>query len=112
MVNEDRIFWHNNTLIYTARIVQQALAEMNIEPPHSPDLNPIKNLWALLKAKIYKIRPDLVYMLNNDQTKEILVATAQQAWDELDIQHLQHLSETMPNRVRAIIESQGWYTPY
>ncbi|KAJ5578155.1 uncharacterized protein N7459_007119 [Penicillium hispanicum] len=47
-------------------------------------------------------------MANNDQTKEILVATAQQAWDELDIQHLQHLSETMPNRVRAIIESQGW----
>jgi hypothetical protein len=65
-----------------------------------------------LKAKIYELRPDLVHMRNNDQTKEILVATAQQAWDELDIRHLEHLSETMPHRVEAIIESDGWYTPY
>jgi hypothetical protein len=40
-------------------------------------------------------------------TKEILVATAQQAWDELELRHLEHLSETMPHRVEAIIESQG-----
>ncbi|KAJ5578367.1 uncharacterized protein N7459_007331, partial [Penicillium hispanicum] len=76
MVNEDRIFQHNNAPTHTAHVVQEALAEMNIE------------------------------------TKEILVATAQQAWDELDLSHLQHLSETMPHRVQAIIESQGWYTPY
>ena len=25
-------------------------------PPHSPDLNPIENLWALLRAAIYKVR--------------------------------------------------------
>jgi hypothetical protein len=81
-------------------------------PPYSPDLNPIENLWALLKAKIYELRPDLLHMPNNDETKDILVATAQQAWDELEIGHLEHLSESMPHRVEAIIESQGWYTPY
>ena len=51
-------------------------------------------------------------MRNNDTTKDILVSTAQEAWDQLDTRHLQHLSETMPHRVEAIIESQGWYTPY
>ena len=51
-------------------------------------------------------------MRNNDETKAILVATAQLAWDQLDLDHLKHLFETMPNRVEAIIESQGWYTPY
>lgn len=81
-------------------------------PPHSPDLNPIKNLQALLKAKIYELQPDLIHMGNNDESKAILLATAQQAWDKLDIRYLQHLSETMPHRVEAIIESQGWYTPY
>lgn len=81
-------------------------------PPVSPDLNPIENLWALLKAKIYELRPDLRHMNNNNTTKEILIATAQQAWQEIDIRHLQHLSETMPNRVEAIIEARGWYTPY
>jgi UDP-N-acetylglucosamine 2-epimerase len=89
---------------------------MNIEvmdwPPHSPDLNPIENLWALLKAEIYKLRPDLIHMRNNEETKAILVETAQLAWDQLNLEHLEHLSETMPHRVEAIIESQGWYTQY
>lgn len=81
-------------------------------PPHSPDLNPIENLWALLKAEIYKIRLDLMHMKNNNETKRILVETAQIAWQNIDMKHLEHLSETMPNRVQAIIESEGWYTPY
>ncbi|KAJ5512190.1 hypothetical protein N7463_001742 [Penicillium fimorum] len=116
VINQDSIFQHDNAPTHTAYVVRDALAEMQIEvmewPPHSPDLNPIENLWALLKAKIYELRPDLLHMGNNDTTKEILVATAQQAWDELELRHLKHLSETMPHRVEAIIESQGWYTPY
>jgi hypothetical protein len=51
-------------------------------------------------------------MKNNEQTKAILVATAQRAWDQLNLEHLKHLSETMPHRLQAIIESQGWYTMY
>ena len=51
-------------------------------------------------------------MKNNEETKRILVETAQIAWQNIDIGHLEHLSETMPNRVQAIIESEGWYTPY
>ncbi|KAJ5635170.1 uncharacterized protein N7484_008483 [Penicillium longicatenatum] len=106
----------DNALTHIAHVVWDALQEMNIEvmewPPHSPDLNPIENLWALLKASIYKLRPDLIDMRNNDETKAILVETAQQAWDELNLRHFSHLSETMPHRVEAIIESQGWYTPY
>jgi transposase len=116
MANEDGIFQQDNAPTHTAHLVREALQEMNIEvmewPPHSPDLNPIENLWALLKASIYKLRPDLIDMRNNNETKAILVETAQQAWDELDLHHFSHLSETMPHRVEAIIESQGWYTPY
>lgn len=114
--SEHGIFQHDNAPTHTAYVVREALEEMGIEvmewPPHSPDLNPIENLWALLKAEIYKLRPDLIHMANNDQTKEILVATAQQAWEQLELRHLEHLSETMPHRVEAIIEAQGWYTPY
>lgn len=81
-------------------------------PPYSPDLNPIENLWMLLKQQIYKLRPDLLHMRNNDTTKEILIATAQQAWTMLDLSILEHLSETMPHRVQAILEAEGWYTSY
>ncbi|KAJ5718913.1 uncharacterized protein N7483_009995 [Penicillium malachiteum] len=59
---------HDNAPTHTAHVVRDALEEMNIEvmewPPHSPDLNPIENLWALLKAAIYKLRPDLIHMRN------------------------------------------------
>jgi hypothetical protein len=75
-------------------------------------LNPIENLWALLKAKIYELRPDLMHMKHNETTKRILVDTAQIAWQNIDMRHLEHLSETIPNTVEAIIESEGWYTPY
>ena len=81
-------------------------------PPISPDLNPIENLWTLLKQKIYELRPELIHMRNNDETKELLVATAQEVQNLLDWTHLENLSATMPHRVEAIIESQGWYTPY
>ncbi|KAJ5471900.1 Transposable element tc3 transposase [Penicillium diatomitis] len=86
--------------------------ECMVWPSHSPDLDPIENLWSLLKAEIYKLRPDLIHMKNNDTTKQILVETAQIAWQNIDIKHLGHLTETMPNRVQAIIDSDGWYTAY
>lgn len=66
----------------------------------------------LLKAEIYKLRPDLIDMKNNEQTKAILIDTAPIAWNQLNLEHLKHLSETMPHRVQVIIDSQGWYTQY
>lgn len=114
--HEDGIFQHDNAPTHTAYIVRQALEDIRVEvmewPPYSPDLNPIENLWALLKAKIYELRPDLIGMRNNEDSKAILMDTAQEAWEQIEMRHLRHLSETMPHRVEAIIESQGWYTPY
>lgn len=48
-------------------------------PPYSPDLNLIKNLWALLKAEILKQHPELLYLPNNETTLEILLDAAQEA---------------------------------
>lgn len=114
--NTDGIFQHDNASTHTAHVVRDALEELGFEvmewPPYSPDLNPIENLWALLKAKILKIRPELKAMPNNDSTWEILVDTAQEAWDMLDLDIFKNLSETMPHRVQDIIKYEGWYTSY
>jgi hypothetical protein len=82
-----------------------------IWPPYSPDLNPIENLWTLLKQMIYQIRPDLLHMPNNDDTLEILITTVEEAWQQLDFSILEGLSESMPRRVQAINVIHGRVVP-
>ena len=55
------IFMHDNASVHTARVVKALLEELQVQlmiwPPYSPDLNPIENLWALMKAEIYRLYP-------------------------------------------------------
>jgi transposase len=57
------IFMYDNALVYTARVVRAILTGLGVYvmvwPPYSPDLNLIENLWALMKAEIYRLHPEL-----------------------------------------------------
>ena len=81
-------------------------------PPYSPDLNPIENLWALLKAEIYILYPELVGAPNNAETLDLLIRSAMDTWDRLGEDLLNRLIDTMERRVKAVIEAKGWYTKY
>jgi transposase len=68
-------------------------------PLYSLDLNPIENLWALIKAEIYRLHPELEYAVNNDDTLDALIRAAQEAWRSIDNGILYRLATTMENRV-------------
>jgi transposase len=114
------IFQQDNARTHTARVVQQWLrpwAEENgIElldfPPYSPDLNPIENLWKLLKEAIQKHHPELNTALSNNNSLQRLSEAAVEAWEALEDNILHRLVDSMNRRLQAVIRARGWYTKY
>ncbi len=83
-----------------------------IWPPYSPDLNPIENLWSVLKQLIYERYPELEHANDTADTLERLIAAAMEVWELVEQRVHYSLSDSMPHRVQAVIEAEGWYTKY
>jgi predicted nuclease with RNAse H fold len=81
-------------------------------PPYSPDLNPIENLWKLLKERICSKYPELSLMPKNSASMQRLCEAAVEVWEEFDEDLLATLIESMPRRLEAVIAARGWYTKY
>jgi len=67
-------------------------------PASSPDLNPIENIWALLRDAVASTNPT---------TKRQLAAAVRRAWSAIDQQHIDHAMESMPQRLRAVLDAKG-----
>ena len=110
------IFMQDGATVHTARIVRAILQEMGVEvmewPPYSPDLNPIENLWAIMKAEIYKLHPELQFALDTQETLRQLIDAAREAWHAIEDRVLYNLSVTIHCRVQAVKDAEGWYTKY
>jgi hypothetical protein len=110
------IFMQDNVPIYKAHKVMAFFAEMGIEVmpwrPYSPDLNPIENLWKMLKAEIDRAHPELKGIGNSQAVMDYMIECAQQAWETLVPELLNKLAEGMQNRVDAVKAANGWYTKY
>ncbi len=68
-----------------------------------PDLNPIENLWGIVKRKMRYARP------NN---AEELKATIRATWALITPEQCHRLIDSMPRRIAAVIQAKGAPTKY
>ncbi len=72
-------------------------------PANSPDLNPIENLWGIVKRKMRDTRPN-----NADDLK----AAIKETWASIPPQQCHKLINSMPRRIEAVIKEKGAPTKY
>ncbi len=72
-------------------------------PSNSPDINPIENLWSYLKQKVEELNP---------QNEKDLIDLLIDLWENLDISLIHKLIDSVPSRIQAVIDSEGFPTKY
>jgi hypothetical protein len=69
-------------------------------PAQSPDLNPIENLW-------YKMKMIVALKVHNEMERQTFADVIQSAWDTITPENFDHLIDSMPRRMQAVINAKG-----
>ena len=81
------------------------LADLHVmkPPAQSPDMNVIENMWAILDANIRKRT-----ISNKSDLKTALV----EEWAKITPQVTQKLVDSMPKRLKMVVDQKGGHTKY
>ncbi len=94
---------------HAAKVTREKLTQLGIErlpwPPASPDLNPIENIWQIMKQNLQKYNPPIT-------TIQRLQEAVQKEWEDIDWVQILKLIETMPARIKAVIAAEGGHTQW
>ncbi len=103
----DLIFQQDLAPTHTAKVTKSWVNDHGVTvldwPVNSPDLNPIENLWGIVKLKMRDTRPN-----NADDLKAAIKAT----WDSITPEQSHRLIASMPRRTDAVIHAKGGPTKY
>lgn len=96
-------FQQDNSPIHTSKIAKEYFSGANINilewPPYSPDLNPIENLWSVIKLRIQKIINYVSVDNFADIVEKIIL--------RYDYEKINNMINSMPNRIQLVIENKG-----
>ncbi len=103
-----RLFLMDNDPSQTSKKSLSALSDIECElheiPPRSPDLNPIENVFHLVKKSLER------EAINKNITRESFVefrARVFRCFESLDVSMIDRTIESMPKRIEKIIKSKG-----
>lgn len=92
---------------HTANLIMDLLEEYEIEtldwPARSPDLNPIENIWGILKKRVYK---------RNPKTRMELEDFIFEEWENLDNEMVANTAMSFNSRLEQVIENDGEIIDY
>lgn len=105
--DEDFIFQHDLAPAHSAKTTGKWFTDHGITvlnwPANSPDLNPIENLWDIVKRKLSDTRPN---------TLDELKAAFEASLASITPQQCHRLIASMPHRIEAVISAKGFPTKY
>ena len=101
------IFQQDNDPKHTSHVAKAYFKNNGIKvlewPAMNPDLNPIENLWRVLKIAVTKRQPS---------NKEVLWQYCQEEWEKIPVSVCSNLIQTYNNRLQAVIKAKGHATKY
>lgn len=102
-------FMQDGAPCHRAKSIQNLFSQHKLKilpwPGNSPDLNPIENVWSLLKTNVYS---------SPNPTVDILKRNIENNW--VNTNHLRDVAiaciRSMPKRIDAVIRAKGGLTKY
>ena len=87
-----------NSILSKTWFSENGLEILENWPPNSPDINIIKNVWSLLKKRVFQRHPKNI---------EELWAFRQEEFERIPLEYIQNLYNSIPDRLNKIVQCNG-----
>ena len=108
-VDTPMVFMQDNAPCHKAKLVMDFFANSNVNvmdwPAQSPDMNPIENLWAIIKKRRQK-------KYGFPKSKREIIDQIFDIWDNIEPEIVSNLADSANRRVSEVIRLNGRVSKY